>query len=69
MGRYEPMKGRTNYEGMSVSEQIRQGLREGLAHARGKLKLKTTTLPAPEPRLRRSRSRRAKRRHSLRSSV
>ncbi len=39
----------------SVFEQVRAGLRESLAHARGELTLRTTTLPAPAPRLSKSR--------------
>ncbi len=49
------MSSRIDYEKMSVFEQIRQGLRESIAHARGELTLRTTTLPAPAPRLSRRR--------------
>ena len=45
----------SDYEDLSVFEQIRQGLEEGIAHARGDLTLKTTTLPAPAPRLSKTR--------------
>ncbi len=38
--------------GMSVFEQIRAGLEDGIAHSKGKLSLKTTTLPAPPPKVR-----------------
>ncbi len=44
-----------DYEKMSVFEQIRQGLTESIAHARGELTLRTTTLPAPAPKMTRSR--------------
>lgn len=43
------MSGKIDYEKLSVFEQVRQGLKEGIAHARGELTLKTTTLPAPAP--------------------
>lgn len=42
-------------EKMSVFEQIREGLKEGIAHARGELTLRTTMLPAPAPKLSRAR--------------
>lgn len=38
-----------DYENMSAAEQIRAGLEDGIAHARGQLNLRTTTLPAPPP--------------------
>ncbi|HSZ56987.1 MAG TPA: helix-turn-helix domain-containing protein [Tepidisphaeraceae bacterium] len=38
-----------NYENMSLVEQIRAGLKQGIAHARGQLTLRTTRLPAPPP--------------------
>lgn len=40
---------------MSVYDQIREGLKDGIAHARGELTLRTTTLPAPAPALSSSR--------------
>lgn len=40
-----------DYENMSVFEQVQQGLKDGIAHARGEMTLKTTTLPAPAPAL------------------
>ncbi|MEX2218703.1 MAG: helix-turn-helix domain-containing protein [Phycisphaerales bacterium] len=42
------------YERLSVFDQIREGLKDGLAHARGDLTLRTTTLVAPAPRLTKS---------------
>lgn len=36
-------------EKMSVFEQIRAGLEDGIAYSKGQLSLKTTTLPAPPP--------------------
>lgn len=41
------MAGKT--QSMSVFEQIKTGLEESLAHAKGELTLVTTTLPAPPP--------------------
>jgi putative transcriptional regulator len=49
------MTNKPDYETMSVFEQIREGLKEGIAHARGELTLRTTTLPAPAPTLGKSR--------------
>lgn len=49
------MKKEPDYEKMSVYEQVLEGLKEGVAHARGELNLKTTTLPAPAPSLSRTR--------------
>jgi putative transcriptional regulator len=49
------MKREHDYEQMTVAEQIRQGLKESIAHARGELTLRTTRLPAPAPRLSRRR--------------
>lgn len=44
------MKGKqADYENMSVLEQIQQGLKDGIAHARGEKTLRTTELPAPAP--------------------
>src|SRR5580692_2748068 len=43
------MKDDTDYESMSVFEQIKTGLAQALAHGRDELTLKTTTLPAPPP--------------------
>jgi putative transcriptional regulator len=40
------------YGKMSVFEQLRAGLEDSIAHAKGHLSLKTTTLPAPPPRVR-----------------
>jgi putative transcriptional regulator len=40
-----------DYEKMTVAEQIRVGLGQAIAHARGELSLRTTTLIAPAPRL------------------
>src|SRR5512141_2026193 len=37
-------------EKLSVFEQIQEGLKEGIAHGRGKLTLRTTTLARPAPR-------------------
>ena len=39
----------TDYEKMTVAEQIRVGLEQSIAHSRGELNLRTTTLPAPPP--------------------
>jgi putative transcriptional regulator len=49
------MKGGMDYEKMSLAEQLREGLKESIAHSRGRLTLKTTTLAAPAPRLTRAR--------------
>jgi putative transcriptional regulator len=49
------MKREPDYEKMSVYEQVSEGLKQGIAHARGELTLKTTTLPAPAPRLSKTR--------------
>lgn len=49
------MKLAIDYEKMNVFEQVREGLKDGIARARGELSLKTTTLPAPAPRLSRNR--------------
>lgn len=38
-----------DYEKMSAFDQIKSGLEEGVAHARGEMNLRTTTLPAPPP--------------------
>ncbi len=43
------MKDTTDYENMSVFEQVKIGLEQALAHGRGELTLKTTTLPLPPP--------------------
>jgi putative transcriptional regulator len=45
------MNGERDYEKMSVAEQIREGLRESIAHGREKMTLRTTTLPRPAPKL------------------
>ncbi len=45
------MKREPNYENMSVAEQIKAGLKDAIAQARGELTLKTTTLPAPAPQM------------------
>jgi putative transcriptional regulator len=45
------MSRQPDYEKMTVAEQIRAGLQDAIAHARGELSLKTTTLIAPAPRL------------------
>ena len=39
----------TDYEKLSVFEQIRRGLLDSIAHSRGELTLRTTQLPAPPP--------------------
>ena len=39
------------FEKLSVFEQIKEGLKEGIAHGRGKLTLRTTTLARPAPAL------------------
>ncbi|MBX3382032.1 MAG: helix-turn-helix domain-containing protein [Phycisphaeraceae bacterium] len=49
------MKKQPDYEKMSVYEQLLEGLKEGVAHARGELNLKTTTLPAAAPALSKTR--------------
>lgn len=49
------MKREPDYENMTVFEQIREGLKESVAHARGQLSLKTITLPSPAPRLSKAR--------------
>ncbi|HZL37688.1 MAG TPA: hypothetical protein VFC78_20390 [Tepidisphaeraceae bacterium] len=38
-----------DYEKMSAFEQIKGGLQDGIAHARGELTLNTTVLPKPAP--------------------
>jgi len=43
------MKEKTDYENMSVFEQVKAGLEEVLAYGRGELNLKTTVLPLPPP--------------------
>ena len=43
------MKDETDYERMSVFEQIKTGLDQSMAYSRGELSLKTTTLPLPPP--------------------
>jgi putative transcriptional regulator len=43
------MKDSTDYEHMSVFEQVKTGLEQVLAHGRGELNLKTTALPLPPP--------------------
>ncbi|MFA6043769.1 MAG: helix-turn-helix domain-containing protein [Phycisphaerales bacterium] len=45
------MKKEPDYEKLSVFEQLIEGLKDSVAHARGELNLKTTTLPAPAPAL------------------
>lgn len=37
------------FEQMSVFEQLKTGLQESIAHAKGELTLRTTTLPLPPP--------------------
>lgn len=37
------------YENLTVFEQVRAGLHQGIEHARGQLTLRTTRLPAPPP--------------------
>ena len=49
------MKREPDYENMSVYEQVLEGLKQSLGHARGELTLKTTVLPAPAPKLSRKR--------------
>ena len=48
------MKKEPDYEKMTLAEQLREGLKDSIAHARGELSLKTTTLPAPAPSLSKS---------------
>jgi putative transcriptional regulator len=43
------MATRTDYDKLSVFEQIKQGLQDSIAHARGQLSLRTVELPAPPP--------------------
>lgn len=49
------MKHESQKASSTLFEQIRAGLKESIAHARGELTLRTTTLPAPAPRLTKSR--------------
>ncbi len=49
------MKRGTDYEKLSVAEQIEQGLKEAISHARGELTLRTTALPLPAPKLSKTR--------------
>lgn len=49
------MKRERDYENMSVFEQVSEGLKQSISHARGEMTLKTTTLPAPAPTLSKSR--------------
>src|SRR5580704_2484933 len=43
------MKDDTDYERMSVFEQIKAGLEQSIAYSRGELNLKTKKLPLPPP--------------------
>ena len=43
------MAQKTDYEKLSVFEQIKLGLQQSISHARGELNLRTTTLPLPPP--------------------
>jgi putative transcriptional regulator len=45
------MSSGANYERMSVAQQIRVGLQQAIAHARGERSLRTATLIAPAPKL------------------
>jgi putative transcriptional regulator len=45
----------SEFESLSVFEQLKKGLEQGLAHAKGDLTLRTTTLPAPAPPISKSR--------------
>jgi putative transcriptional regulator len=40
---------KTDHESLSVFEQLKLGLMQGLAQARGELNLRTTALPLPPP--------------------
>lgn len=42
----------SDYEKMGLFEQLKSGLEDSLAHAKGDLTLKTTQLPAPPPEMR-----------------
>jgi putative transcriptional regulator len=43
------MTRKTDYEKLTVFEQIKLGLEQGVAQARGELNLRTTALPLPPP--------------------
>lgn len=64
MSRQQP-----EYESMSVFEQIRAGLGDGLAQARGELTLRTTQLPAPAPALTKTQVARIRRRTGMSQAV
>lgn len=59
----------TDFENMSVFEQIRSGLRDGIAQAKGDLSLRTATLPAPAPALTKTQVVRIRRRLSMTQAV
>ena len=44
-----------DYEKLSVFEQIREGLKDAVSHARAELSLRTTVLVQPAPRMTKAR--------------
>lgn len=57
------------YEKMSVFDQIREGLGDGIAQARGELSLRTTAMPAPAPEFSKTRVVRIRRRLNMSQAV
>ncbi len=49
------VKKQPDYESMSVFEQVLDGLKDGISHARGEISLRTTELPAAAPLLSKAR--------------
>ncbi len=43
------MRDETDYENLSVFEQLKRGLEQAIASGQGELSLRTTVLPAPPP--------------------
>lgn len=58
-----------DFEHLSVFEQIRTGLEDSLAQARGELTLRTTHLPAPAPALTKTRVARIRKRTGMSQAV
>lgn len=56
-------------EKMSVFEQIKAGLEDGLSHAAGELNLRTTRLPSPAPTLSKTQVVRIRRRTGMSQAV
>lgn len=62
-------RGQPDFEKMSVFDQIRAGLEDGLSHARGGLTLRTTRLPSPAPTLSKTQVVRIRRRTGMSQAV